>query len=78
MGGINTLIVLDSRFVSGAGGALKACRYWIEAKEEMRASLNLYGNEPPSGWRAQHQGLKESGLANWAVALTGDGRLAGL
>jgi hypothetical protein len=26
----------------------------------------------------QHQGLKESGLATWAVALTGDGRLAGL
>jgi hypothetical protein len=59
MGGINTLIVLDSRFVSGAGGALKACRYWIEAKEEMRASLNLYGNEPPSGWRAVGGGLVE-------------------
>jgi hypothetical protein len=59
MGGINTLVVLDSRFVSGDAGPLIAYRYWIEAEEEILASLNLYGNEPPSGWRALGGGVVE-------------------
>lgn len=59
MGGINTLVVLDSCFASGAGRTLKAYRYWVEAGEEIPASLNLDGNEPSTGWLAVGDGVVE-------------------
>jgi hypothetical protein len=61
MGGVNTLVVLDSRFTSGAGPGqmLKADRYWIEAKEEILASLNFSDNEPSPGWLAFGGGVVE-------------------
>jgi hypothetical protein len=59
MGGVNTLVVLDSRSAPGAGRPLNVYRYWVEAEKEVAASLNLNGSQPSDGWLAVADGVVE-------------------